>query len=492
VAVDRGDYAVAIEYCDTHPPETDDLFDTLLRAEVDLYLDQLESAHARIEATSYLEEWIDNDSSRGDLAQRWHLVAMDHAYLSGSREAAETLALVLLEVAKRTDRRELQLRALYTLARAARERGDSALASSRLHAALQLAKDESNSCYQGRISYVFGLIAYSEDRTDEALGLIERSVELLSKVSADRYAATAQSLLAVLLCDRGHLDESLALALRAEEMFARIGVMSDLLRARQTKARTLIAAGEYRKAEGELQELLSWQRGPHWNHGLELFILRILSIARYKLRDFKGALSAAREAIALARLHGTQKDVLEGELLEARALARTGEPDAILRLERLQSRADAAPGTYLAAEVRLYLAEALGSADSTRAFELVHEVAAMRVTKQIYWLQREVADIQHDLHALPVWINEEGDLVMSPRRGFPDLKAARAAMERFWLERAIEQAGNVLRAADLLGLSRNEAYTIAAYAIKGHPPRKSRSRAGDNTNGGSRRRSRSS
>ncbi len=69
----------------------------------------------------------------------------------------------------------------------------------------------------------------------------------------------------------------------------------------------------------------------------------------------------------------------------------------------------------------------------------------------------------------------DGRLVMDARLGWPDLRAAREATERYWFERALaETGGNISAASRLLGLTRNEGHYLHRLIVKGEPARPSR------------------
>jgi hypothetical protein len=101
----------------------------------------------------------------------------------------------------------------------------------------------------------------------------------------------------------------------------------------------------------------------------------------------------------------------------------------------------------------------------------------MPVVGEFLWLQREVEFVEADLSYMPVRLTPDGQLVMDARFGWPDIKAAREATERYWLERALlETDGNVSAASRLLGLSRNEGHYMHKLVVKGEPARPSRSK----------------
>jgi tetratricopeptide (TPR) repeat protein len=491
--IDYGAFESALRFCESHEPQRDDAADTLLRAEVDLYLDRLEDARTRLDALEALDDWIDTSGELGELGRRWRLMAAEHAYLTGAYQEADTLARPVVTIARRLGDGAALLRALYTLARISREQGDAELAVERLEKVVEMAREVDNTLYQGRAAFTTGVCWYACDRRDLTVSFAREAATLLRHTEATRFQATVEMYLGGLLCDEGRLPEALELVERAERAVSRLCLVSDMMRARVTTARTLLALERFEEAAQSLSVMLNWQRGPVWNQGLELFTLRLLSIAYYHLRRTTEAIAAAREAVALADVAGTPRDRLEGRILHARARAQARDTGAADDLDRLVAEADVVGSEYLRAESRIYLAEALLGSDPTRAAALSGEVKPMRVVGEVYWLRFELGRVESSLANLPIHTTREGKLLMDPTLGWPDLKAAREQMERFWLERALQATdGNVLAAGQLLGLSRNEAYHVHALVIRRKMPRPSRGKNPTSTAHAVRRRQRSS
>jgi tetratricopeptide (TPR) repeat protein len=405
---------------------------------------------------------------------------VEHACFTGDLREAERLLRPVVEASIQALDTLSHVRALYDAARIARHRANWNLAIDRLERAIALAREIGNRCYEGRVAYTLGYCSYYlANETDAAEPYLQAALRLLTETENLRFRAAVEIFYGCLLCDRGDLKTALELLERAEKTVGDLGVMNDMVIARMNAARTRLALGRYEEAERGLTELLAWERAPG-STSIERMTLRLLAITQC-LRGRAGeARRSAEEALRLAEIGGHDADRLEARLLVARTRSLAGEPEAIADLRALVEEVDAQDTPYLKAEARIYLARAILAMDATEAKALCDAVRAMPVVGQFYWLQRELDVVERDLRYSPVRITPEGQFLMDYRLGWPDLKAAREAAERYWLEHALaETDGNITAAGRLLGLTKNEALYLYHLVVKGEPPRPSRSKNPD-------------
>lgn len=477
--IDRGGYARAIEALETTAERLTDVDDALLRAEIALYLDDFEAAGSFLERFPGVDLWLDAEGETGARARRARLLMVEMACFTGELTEAERLVRPLVEAAHRAADAQSELRGLYDSARIARHRAHWTLAIDRLDLALALALEIKNRFYEGRVSYTLGYCWYHLNRLDLAVPHLQRALDALAETENLRFRATVETFYGGVLCDEGKLDTALELLSAAERTGAELGVIGDMVMARVNGARTRLALGQYAEVERALGELLGWERTPGATP-IELLTLRLLAITHCVRGQAGEALRSAQEALRLGEVAGNAADVLEARLLVARAESLGGAPGASARLGALVAEVDTDGTPYLQAEARIYYARAMLTTDPIAANTLCEVVRAMPVTASYFWLQRELGFVERDIGSLAVRITPEGHLLMDPQGGWPNLRAAREATERYWFERALTATnGNVSAAARLLGLTRNEAHTLYRMLVKGEPARPTRKKGSD-------------
>ncbi len=488
--IDLGRHREALDFVDSVPESLESPEDTLLRAELAVYRDRFTEAAELLDRLRGADLWLDDAGETGARARRVRLLMVEVACLTGELADAERLVRPVVDAALRAGDTQSELRALYDLARIARYRADWALAIDRLDRAIELARRVGNDFYEGRVAFTLGYCWYSLNRLDLAVPFLESALRLLAATEDLRFRATVENFYGCLLADRGDLDAAIELLEHAEATAGAIGLMSDMVMARMNAARTRLALGQYENVERSLTELLGWQREPGATP-VELMTLRLLAITQCVRGRVGEARRSAEEALRLAEINGNAADRLEARLLVARTRSLAGEADALAQLESLVAEVDESGTPYLQAEARIYLARALLTVNPTGARSLCDAVRAMPVVGEYFWLRRELEIVEGDLRYMPVRLTPEGQLLMDSRLGWPDLKAAREATERYWLERALaETNGNVSAASRLLGLTRNEGHYLYHLVLKGKPARPSRSKNPDATETGARRRPR--
>jgi tetratricopeptide (TPR) repeat protein len=488
--IDRGHYKEALAFVDAQPDAPASPEDALLRAEVALYRDRFTDAAAFLARSRGIDLWIDDDGEVGSRARRARLLMVEAACFTGDLAEAERLVRPLVEAATRAHDVQSELRALYDLARIARHRAEWTLAIDRLDRALELARQIGNTCYEGRVSYTLGYCWYNLNRLDLTVPYLQSAIELLTDSENLRFRATVESFYGCLLADRGDLKAALELLQHAEATAGELGIVGDMVTARMNAARTHLALGHYEDVERALTELLGWEREPGITP-IELMTLRLLAITQCVSGRVGEARRSAEEALRLAEIGGNAADRLEARLLVVRAKSLAGEAEASAELESLVAEVDENGTPYLRAEARIYLARALLTLDPTQTRAVCDAVRAMPVVREYYWLQRELELVEGDVQFMPVRLTHDGQLIMDARLGWPDLKAAREAAERYWLERALaETGGNVSAASRLLGLTRNEGHYLNHLVLRGEPARPSRSKNPDAPSTKTRRRPR--
>lgn len=488
--VDRGRYAEALAFVDTRDELPESPPDALLRCEVSLYRDQLADTETYLGRLAGSDTWLDDGSEEGDLARRARLLRVEVACFTGDLSKAERLVRPVVEVSARLNDRQSELRALYDLGRIARHRAEWSLAIERLDRALDIARQSGNAFYEGRVAFTLGYCWYSLNRLDLAVPFLLSALSLLTNTENLRCRATVENFYGCLLSDRGDPAAALEILERAERTAGELGIMSDMVMARMNAARTRLALGQFEEVELSLMELLSWER--HLlGTPIELMTLRLLAITQCVRGRFAEASRSASEALRLAEINGHAGDRLEARLLIARANSLAGDAGAILELEGLVAEVDEAGTPYLQAEARIYLARAILSSDPAKARSLCRDVEAMPVVAEFAWLRRELDAVAVDLRSGAVRISDEGQLIMDSQLGWPNLKAVRVTVERYWFERAlVETDGNVSAASRLLGLTRNEGHYLHRLVVKGEPARRSRSKTPNAPGSGPRRRPR--
>ena len=472
--IDRGDWQKAFDYVNSAPATPTGVFDTLIRIEMAIYLDDHDTVQNLLSGLSGSDLWLDDSGDSGRIARRLRLLMVEDACFIGNLDEADRLVRPLVESARFVEDRQSELRAYYDMARIARHRANWMLAIERLEQARELAREIGNICYEGRIAYTLGYCWYSQNRLDRAEPLLQSALDLLRRSENLRYRATVETFYGCILCDQGELKAALDLLQFAEETVARLNIIGDMIMARMNTARTLLSLGRFEEAERLLMEILIWERRPE-HTPMELITLRLLAISQCVRGRATDALRSAIEAQQLASIKGNDLDRFEARLLVSRSKALLNDPVAANELEALVVEADSDGTPYQQAEARIYLAQALLSSDPTRANALLKDVRTRQVVSDFYWLQCEIELLNGVSSHVPVRVDDEDRLVMDARSGWADLKSAREATELYWFKRALDETdGNISAASRLLGLTRNEGYYLHRLVIVGEPARPSR------------------
>jgi tetratricopeptide (TPR) repeat protein len=453
-ALDRGRYAAAVAAYeregDGAPADPGRL---AWRAEVALYLGRFGEAR---DAAGRVESGADD----GALLRRARLILAEVAFFEGHLNEAEALVGPVFDLARTAGDALAEMRARYDLGRFATKRSEHALAIEHLAAASRLASDLGNEFYQGLIAfhravslYELNEAAAAERRCVEAIALLEASENL-------RYRALAQSVYGALLTDLGRFSEGLAALERAEATAVALGVVHDVQAVRANVARAMLSLGRYDEAVERLEHLLDAARSVG-GHDAELLALGLLAHAELSRGRPEAAERAAAEAVQLATLVGSAEDIRDKRQVAARARARLGREGAVDELRALLAEVDRDGPDEQRAEARIYLAEALISEDPVTAERLLAEARRMPVVAAAEWLRGALDRVDAERLRAPVHVSRDGSLVINPRLGWPKLKSAREALERFLVNGALaETDGNAAAAGRLLGETRYQMHYL--------------------------------
>jgi tetratricopeptide (TPR) repeat protein len=488
--LDGGGFRLAVDMYEAGHTPASGAPGALWRAEVAVYLDRREDAlRALAEVPGALLDKLTDPGAEGDLARRHRLAASALAYADGAYGEALAHAEAVLAASAEADDARARRRAAYDAGRALRRQGRYDDARGRLDDAHRMARSEGNDFYLGLVAFNRALAANDLGQAEEAAALALEALALLERAENLRYRALCQNFYGGLLADFGRLDDALVLCSEAEATAVELGVFEDTLRAATGRARVLLSLGRYEEAAERLAELVGWQRGSA-NSFLEFHALCLLSVAQFAAGRHADAAESAGAALALARIVGTAEDVLDAELLDARAAAWSpdGRASAVARLRDFVRTADASGTPIQRLESRAYLAQALAASDPLEAYALCAEVRSMPALAAAGWIARELERAEGDLARGPIRLDERGALVIDPSLHWPTLRLAREAVERYLVTRAVgESGGNLSAAGRLLGESRYQMFALNRF-LQGRSPRPSRGKAGPGAAGAPARR----
>jgi hypothetical protein len=92
----------------------------------------------------------------------------------------------------------------------------------------------------------------------------------------------------------------------------------------------------------------------------------------------------------------------------------------------------------------------------------------MPIVEATPWLAFELSRVDRDRLRAPVRINADGTLVVDTRLSWPQLKHAREALERYLLDRALDEtAGNAAAAGRLIGETRYQMHYLRRIFERG-------------------------
>jgi len=468
--LDNGRYAAAVQrFGDTIAPGADqDLASQLWYAEVALYLGRVGEALGIVGGIAPdFESQLSEPGEVGALARRSWLITAEADRALGHFESSEQRASAVAEGAGRAGDSVANTRARFVLGSSASARGEHPLALERLAAASRLAEEIGNEYAQGRIAHVraasllaLGEFSAAERRLGEAVDLLERSENLLNR-------ASAQASYGNLLCDFGRFEEAFEMLKRAERDELPIPSSVDPRLMRLAMSKSLLGLGRYDEAVSRLDGLLELERALA-NRAGELEALRLLARAELGRGRVDAAEKAATAAASVATLAGTPADVVDARLLAGRVRARMARPGASDELRSVLVEVDDAGDETQKAEARIYLAEALILENPIESALYLAEARALPVVEATPWLGFELGRVERDRLRAPVRVNPDGTLVIDTRLSWPKLKHAREALERYLLDRALDETtGNAAAAGRLIGETRYQMHYLKRIFERG-------------------------
>jgi tetratricopeptide (TPR) repeat protein len=467
--LDEGRFADAIPtFLEERKPPSDDTAHLLWWAEVALYLGKLDEVHAAIGAGEKAsEKHLEEATPEGALARRRRLLKGEMHYFEQKLGKAEELVAPVVEIAGRIGDTFAEMRARYDLGRFARRRSEYALAIERLAVAAGLAASLKNDFYSGLIAFNRGISLYELNEMAAAERRCLEAVTLLTSTEDLRYRALAQNTYGGLLTDLGRYAEALSMLERAETTIESLGIQSDLQTIRGNVARVMFALGRYDETVVRLEELIAHERGSG-HHYAEFLALSLLSRAELGRDRHDAARRAASEALRLSGVVGTPSDLLDARLLDARAKSRAGREGAADDLKALLADVDRSGSEHQRAEARIYLAEACIFSEPVDAERLIAEARRLPIVASTEWLRTEMERVERERLGAPVRVAPDGTLVVDIRSGWPTMKQARDALERYLVTRALTASnGNGAAAGRLIGETRYQMHYLKRIFERG-------------------------
>ncbi|MGB5038707.1 MAG: hypothetical protein WBQ66_19015 [Blastocatellia bacterium] len=472
-ALDHGRFAEAIVTFEVEGAPVSGLLGQLWRAEVALYLDRLDTAAELVEALGReLDELVAEEGSLGTLARRKLLIRAEIAHFRGDLGLARDLATQAAKCALLADDSASQIRAFIDLGRVARNRGEYSTALAHLATISELAKEQGTEFSLGLVKYYEGTTLMHTGRIEDARVALEQALSLLRSSENLRYAGMAYGVLGSSLCDLDRSEEGVAMLEEAERISADLGIARDMMPVANNIARAMLVLGRPAEAERRLVDLIGWERATS-DSITELDTLNMLAVAQIEQRKFQEARASAEELVRLAATQGSKSSELDGEIQLARISAKCRESEAVENLRALVRRVDQSGSEFQQLEARIYLAEALVVSSTVEAKSLSAEVEGLSVFKTAAWLKPILDRVNSDLERVPIRVDGDA-LVIDSRLGFPTLRDAREAVERFLFERSMRETnGNASAAGRLIGASPFQMHCLGR-ALQGLPTRPGR------------------
>ncbi|MCC6742683.1 MAG: tetratricopeptide repeat protein [Acidobacteria bacterium] len=472
-ALDSGRYAEAIVTFEVEGSPVSGLMGQFWRAEVALYLDRLEAAADHLaELGTDLDEFVADEGSLGTLSRRKLLVRAEIAHFRGEFVFARDLAAKAAKAALLADDASNQIRAFIDLGRIARNQGDYTSAVGYLSTVHDLAKNQGTPFQLGLVKYFEGTTLLHTGRIEEARDLLQGALDVLVASENLRYAGMAYGVLGSSLCDLNRADEGVAMLEAAEKIAADLGIARDMMPVANNIGRAMLVLGRPAEAERRLADLIGWERLTA-DSVTELDTLVMLTVSQIEQRKFSEARASAEELARLGATLGLPAAQLDGEMQLARISSKVHDVDAVERLRAAVRSADSSGTEFQRLESRVYLAESLVVGSTVEAKALTAEVLASPIFGSVGWLKPIVDRISSDLERVPIRIDGDS-LIIDSRLGFPNLKDAREAVERFLFDRSMrETGGNASAAGRLIGASPFQMHCLGR-ALQGLPTRPGR------------------
>lgn len=473
MALDDGRYAEAIVTYEVEGTPVRGVLGHLWRAEVALYLDRLDAAEEDAEAVAAeVDEFLPDAGSWGVVARRRLLISAEIAHFRGDLGRARELASKAARLALLVDDIGCQIRAFTDLGRISRNRGEYAAALAHLASVSDMAREHGTPFARGLIKYYEGTALMHVGRIEDACTSLDAALALLQESENLRFTGMTLGVLGSSLCDLDRSTEGVAMLEKAEKIAADLGIARDMMPVSNNLARALLVLGKCDEAERRLRDLIAWERATG-DANTEVMALKLLAVCLIEQRKLDEARRTAEEMARLAEAQNATAWVLDSRVLIARITARQRNPEGVATLRQLLPEVDEAGNAFQQVEVRVYLAEALVETSTIEAKAILAEVESSPVFTTLGWLRPIYERVARDLERVPVRVDGQ-TLVIDCRLGFPSLRDAREAVERFLYDRSMEQSGgNASAAGRLIGASPFQMHCLGR-ALQGLPTRPGR------------------
>ena len=305
-----------------------------------------------------------------ELAAELHLQRGFIRYQTGRVDEAERDLKLAAHGAVKVGRRDVEVRALRTLAHATLHQGNPAAAFELVSEALPKARDSCGSLEVARTLVASGMIQSHLGRLSEAEEAFEEALHTFQRDHALRDEALTQGMLGLLFLNTRRAGEAQLVLAEAEAIQERIGAAFDATFTSSLRAKALLVRGDYQAAIAAYQELeerqarlgaLRFQGDTRGNLGLAILLSG-------------GDLAEAERVLVEGQELCRSSSELEGEVLfGALAAGVAARNDSMLtaenRLKNVEEKLDTAgPLTQLAVKLqRAHL-------DPARREELIEHV----------------------------------------------------------------------------------------------------------------------
>lgn len=434
-ALDRGEYSSAVEEYRAGVEH-----DPLWTAHVAVYLREFERADEALEQIGPQDFRLDAPGEEGKYARRVYTLKADVALQRWARDEAQWCAKAVLEVAGGDRRARFEAR--LTLARVS-------LRTEKFEACelltFEAERDSDDGDFdRGRLLLVRGFGRQLAMGAGRAVSVLRDSVEHLARTGVPRFAGMAYNALGAAYRDLGEGAPAKVCFESAMRIAREVDVLSDELAAVTNLAALLVGEGRYTDAIQRLAPVVDLERA--FCDPLEIFALQWLAYAHLEMKQREEFERAAARHLECARFIGTDKDLLDSAVLCAAG-------GSIEEMEQAVATADDVGDKGHQILARLYLGRALVGVKSYRSLGLAREVEA-RAPLPYAWLDFLLAQLHREIGTQPITVTETA-LTFDTRAGFLKIANAIAALERFYLAKALEHGDGVAsKAAQLLGVDK--------------------------------------
>jgi tetratricopeptide (TPR) repeat protein len=452
--IDSGQFLAAEEIFSER--RTDEPMEMVVRSEVAMYFDRLDDAAALLEQVAPRITDI-------KVAARFSLTKGRLALWRGDCQQAETQLQSAYHFYLFLNDNFGIGRALVSLARFARYRGEIDEAAQRLEAAQTGIRGRTSK----RTEYLRGIILSEQAAVAAERGEIEQAnenyaeaIRLLKGTERGRHYARAITGTADLKCALGEFQESLEIYKEAHIVLERYDVRRDLAEGQLKLARALIRLNRLERAEKLSEESRQLRRGDPAGESDALSTLAMVLLAR---SDIEASVQHAQTAMELSEQSTSAETKIRARLALGQVKLATREfkeaTDALREAAELARACFGSSARRLELEATIYLAEAFhntdtraGRAELLRASELLNSI-------EDAWLGDEYNRVSAKYEEQIVF-TDDNRLVFDGNQ-LPRWQEAKRTLEGFLLRNALRQTNNSLtRAARKLGVSKVHVHNL--------------------------------